>query len=356
MLMEALGLKSSTVEIVLLGVIATLALSQLVNRRSVSRPSIAFTFALAAFGGWAWFRTTPESFSFSYASGPARADSLIAASFLALVGCFILALNRFIDRDMFLWAYGLFSLGAVILTTGDTQGIWAGRSLALAGLAFLLATGRDLVRRTLMLMSFILMLANGHEGPIVAVAAAFVLVFATRLRGLARFAGIVVALVAAVLALQSVPWVFGSLDHDGNGSARLTIWESYLARPLGGSLFYGNGFGAISADVGTYSHNAAVDIIFGLGIFGAILWISVLYRMGRASVLCQLSPLWVSALVMSMFSGSFAGNAEYWLLGGVAIALHQNLSCLPVDDCTAPETRIISGGNGVGCHMAAPRP
>jgi len=324
-LLETFGVKSSSVEIILLISLATLVVFSLISGRSAGRPFLAFACGWAAFAAWAFFRTSSDSFVFSYAGGPARSESMIAASFLVLAGCIILALNSFIDRDVFLWAYGTLSLGSVILNPAESPGIWDGRSLALAGIAFSLASALKVLRLALTLACTLLVLLNGHQGPLLAFGAAAILLFFARASGVTRIVVSGLTVMTTVVASQALPWIFGWLDQEGTGSERLSMWQLYLERSWD-SLVFGHGFGTTTVGVGQYPHNAAVDVIYGLGFVGVIVWMALLYEFGRGSWRSGLAPLWVSALVMSMFSGAFPANAEYWLIGGISIALARGTS------------------------------
>ena len=93
---------------------------------------------------------------------------------------------------------------------------------------------------------------------------------------------------------------------------------------------------------GSYPHNAALEVFFGLGLIGLFVWVLLIAAMVRASAVTGLLPVFTTAAFFALFSGGFMSNPEYWMVGGTAIA-------------AAGARRAFSGTAGVGPTRSSER-
>jgi len=175
----------------------------------------------------------------------------------------------------------------------------------------------------IMLLSFFVMLRAGSRSPIVALFV--VLIFWLFARGKNVVLGAtmsIVAILVIVTFIDPILGLFGDISpiiesrlrasiYEGDSSGRNPIFETafqaFLDKPIFGKQFaiFNNG------DFG-YSHNLILDSLMGLGIFGGIamvyiLWIAV--KKSYFSVRNKDSNYWISLIliqqiVLSMFSGA----------------------------------------------------
>jgi len=317
-----IGVGADNARIALLALCSAFALVPMAGGRAFLWQKRSFVGALFLFSAWAWLRVTSESFVFysHFSFEPAfNSESLTKAAFLTLATCALLASVAEYDRSVFLWGFGILSLAGGIFS-GDLNGIWIARSFVFAGLAFMLAPGPRWIRIPLVAASLALLASEPFQGPWLAAMAGAVALATTAVRGIVRVLLVGVLLMSSAFLIGFSSVVFSALDYDNNASARLTKWAEYLSG-VPERLILGHGFGTSPITITDYSHNSAIDIAFGLGLVGVALWLWLLAFFVRTSVRAGLAPLWIAAFVMSLFSGHFSANSEYWLLGGVSVSL-----------------------------------
>ena len=320
--LNRIGIGANNATVVLLALCSVFAFVPIVRGRAFLRQQISFLIGILLFTVWAALRVTPESFVFygPFSIEPTfNSGSLTKAAFLTLATCALLASVRDYDRGVFLWSFGILSLGGGLISE-DLNGIWVARSFAFAGLAFMLAPGRRWVRVPLVAGSLALLVSEPFQGPWLALLAGAVVWVVSAMRGIARIAVVGILLGSALLLIEFSSLVFSALDYDNNASARLVLWAEYLSG-VPARLLFGHGFGTTPMAIADYSHNSLIDIVFGLGLVGVGLWLWLFVIFARDSVKSRLAPLWVAALVMSLFSGYFSANSTYWLIGGLAVSM-----------------------------------
>ena len=132
--------------------------------------------------------------------------------------------------------------------------------------------------------------------------------------------------VAAVVVLVGV------LDPSSYAVARLVVGDPNVigrASFLGAALplflhspVFGIGIGGFAATgLDLYPHNMIAEIAVELGVIGIVLflmWFGLALRGAARSPL--LVALVVASAVFSLFSGSLAGNAEFWMLSAFAVS------------------------------------
>lgn len=115
------------------------------------------------------------------------------------------------------------------------------------------------------------------------------------------------------------------LERDPNVRGRLNaknkaieVWKD--------NLLFGTGLGGFAKmDERVYPHNLIVELLCEGGIFGFILWLSMIFLMwkkfGKTSIL---KVLFLQTIVYTLASGDFGSNFEYMLIGMPAIAYDGN--------------------------------
>lgn len=107
----------------------------------------------------------------------------------------------------------------------------------------------------------------------------------------------------------------GSGTIDSVTTGRSTIWVVYLKTILNEPkiLFFGNGLNSMIQPLGKVPHNTYLDLLFNLGILGAILLIALL-RMGMGKIRLK-GGIWllVIMLMIRMFAISILSYDNLWL-------------------------------------------
>jgi O-antigen ligase len=192
--------------------------------------------------------------------------------------------------------------------------------------------GVSLIKRIfiifVMLLSFFIMLRAGSRSPVLALAV--VLIFWLFARGKNLVLGISITAVTILLIfvfMDPILSFMGNISpviearlrasiYEGESSGRDPLYnfafQAFLEKPLVGSQFaIFNKFGGFS-----YSHNIILDALMGLGLFGGlamlyILWITI--RKSYLMIKLKDSNLWIALIliqqiVLSMLSGAFYYN------------------------------------------------
>lgn len=176
------------------------------------------------------------------------------------------------------------------------------------------------------------------DGPIIALVVGCVVIVIQRFAGsgskvVVATVSLIVAFMAILLGLTTV------LDRDGNATSRVELLQAALHHD---DLLTGAGFGSPPMSTGSYPHNAALEVFFGLGLIGLFVWVLLIAAMVRASAVTGLLPVFTTAAFFALFSGGFMSNPEYWMVGGTAIA-------------AAGARRAFSGTAGVGPTRSSER-
>ena len=136
--------------------------------------------------------------------------------------------------------------------------------------------------------------------------------------------GFAIGLTVAVTVASTTPTTsFAGVVNDPNVTSRALYLDLssqlFLASPI-----FGNGLGTFAslgaADL--YPHNIVAEIAGELGMAGLALlfaWFLLALRAAARSPL--LMSLVVATAAFSLFSGSIAGNAEFWIFTGIAVAM-----------------------------------
>lgn len=181
---------------------------------------------------------------------------------------------------------------------------------------------------TVMLLSFFIMLRAGSRSPILALAV--VLIFWLFARGKNLVLGISITAVTILLVfifMDPILSFMGNISpviesrlrmgiYEGHTSGRDILYnyafQAFLEKPLIGSQFaIFNNFGDF-----IYSHNIILDALMGLGLFGGLAMIYILWSGLKSTfVMIKLKDnhFWISLIliqqiVLSMLSGSFYYN------------------------------------------------
>lgn len=188
----------------------------------------------------------------------------------------------------------------------------------------------------LMVLSFIIMLRAASRGPLVAFVSLFFLVIYSSLKNKILAIVVSLALLAVIwINLDSLLAFIGSISpmmeqrvsaaaFDGDDSGRSFLYANaidiFMRNPLfGGKFVLDNGF---------YSHNSILDVLMGLGLFGGIAWLYLMYKdtavssrqiQNRSSmmIVCILS---VQMLIRCMFSGAIYTNNELIVLMTIVLS------------------------------------
>lgn len=140
------------------------------------------------------------------------------------------------------------------------------------------------------------------------------------------------AMLGLVGGLAVAAVLIGVFDPGSSALARLVVDDPNVtsrARLLGaaGSLFLqapvlGTGLGGFAATgLDLYPHNLIAEIAVELGLVGilvSVLWLALSLRGAARSPL--LMSLMVATGAFALFSGSLAGNNEFWMISALAIA------------------------------------
>ena len=132
------------------------------------------------------------------------------------------------------------------------------------------------------------------------------------------------ATVAVTVASTATPTTsFATVVNDPNVTSR-ALYLDLSSQLFVASPIFGNGLGTFAslgaADL--YPHNIVAEIAGELGVAGLALlfaWFLLALRAAARSPL--LMSLVVATAAFSLFSGSIAGNAEFWIFTGIAVAM-----------------------------------
>lgn len=215
------------------------------------------------------------------------------------------------------------------LINADQNLIWISRTIAIAAVAaltipnikfvFRICAGIPLIAMTLLL---------GKDGPVagllVGLLLALLLFSISRSTNLARTVFFCLLWVGLFILAVFVPWWGGILSHnsqDGNVTYREFIYQRsfdiFMDSPITG-LFATSP--AVSGYETTYTHNTIIEVLLSWGALGLLFWVACLVSASVSAAKIGLLPLFATALVVSMFSGDFASNPEYWILGAASVA------------------------------------
>ena len=318
---------------ILLGISLTVvALSDSLHRMRIERTRVATAALIAVFALLAYFRMNPASFlsGREVMSGDEERilslqESLVLAAFWTL---FVALAVGFISlkRDAVLWSLaivglvvGVLAVIAGLLESGST--IWIGRCFALSFVAaFTIRRGR-FIRGVVVGLALAGLLAVGHQGPIVAAIVGLIVALLLRARHLQR-AAVLVSLTALLLAIYLFleRWLLQFLDAGSSLTARADLAANTLAA-LGSAGVWGAGTSVQPVGLAIRSHNSLLEVAYGLGLVGSILWLTIVVVFIRDSRCASILPVWLTAWVFSMSSGILPSNPEYWIVGAAASSL-----------------------------------
>jgi O-antigen ligase len=238
----------------------------------------------------------------------------------------------------------------------DANPIWVARALFVGALVVLFGPFR--LRWKLLLVP--ILLVAGHQtdslGPTVGLAAGIWVGFAETLRSADRSdrrvqLGWAVLVLTIGVGLAVVFGVIGtagtyltSVVNDPNVTSRALFldvaFRAFLASPL-----VGNGIGAFAATgLAEYPHNIVLEIAAEMGIVGLACllgWVVLAFRGAARSPL--LLALLVASGTFALFSGSMAGNAEFWLFSGLAVAMTRGSPSLAPAAVASTAAAVVSG-------------
>lgn len=146
--------------------------------------------------------------------------------------------------------------------------------------------------------------------------------------------------------------IFGVVGT-GNVVSRMAYLEAagslFLRAPLTGVGI--GGFAATGLDL--YPHNLLAEVAAELGIVGVLVlagWFIMAFRAAAGSPV--LVALLASAAVFTLFSGSLAGNSEFWIVSGLAIGASRSRIAA---DAAARSAAEAAGGGAPGERMDGQR-
>jgi len=133
--------------------------------------------------------------------------------------------------------------------------------------------------------------------------------------------GTALGIVASFGLLDQVSTVLSSFLAEPDVTSRAS-YISESTRLFQSHPFLGVGFGGFAASgLDTYPHNLVFEIAAELGLLGILLlvpWVAFAVRGAAGSPI--LMALLVATAIFSLFSGSIASNAEFWLCSAFAVA------------------------------------
>jgi O-antigen ligase len=224
------------------------------------------------------------------------------------------------------------SEGGVSRTLLDQNPIWAARAVMVGALVAVLGPFRlvvKLVTAPVLVLAGVLTLSLGPSmGMVLGLLAAAVTALIQSGRRTGRpspgWVLLVIATGFGLIALLSgvLDWFIGPLIDDPNVTARSGYIDASISLFLRSPLF-GDGIGGFaSTGLDQYPHNLVLEIAVEMGIIGLaglVAW-GILALAGAAR-----SPLLMGLVVgtgaFTLFSGSLAGQNEFWMLSAVAVAL-----------------------------------
>lgn len=236
-----------------------------------------------------------------------------------------------------------------LLEAGANE-IWIARTVALAAIAVLTIPSVPLPIR--ILLGSVLTFATfdlEKDGPIVAlvigglVGVVNFLSHRYKTWRVLLIGGLTLILVGIALI---TPWgsILEHISADGNVESREVLLQSAFSHFLN-SPWIGQ-FVTSPADLTFYSypHNAFAELSLSWGLLGILIWIGAMSMASVSAFRTNTAGLLASAIAFSLFSGDFASNPEYWLLGAAAVATMLQIHKIPatdekVEDETLQQTR-----------------
>lgn len=178
----------------------------------------------------------------------------------------------------------------------------------------------------LMVLSFVLMLRVASRGPLVTFVAVVLFFLFSRAKN--KFFGLLISLIVILLVwyyMSTILEWLGSISplmeqrmaaaiFEDDSSGRDILYREaisiFLQNPILGKQFVlNNGF---------YPHNSVLDVMIGLGFFGALVWVYLLlkniklgyYNVANKTSLMTISLLSVQFIIKGMFSGAMYTQSD----------------------------------------------
>lgn len=210
--------------------------------------------------------------------------------------------------------------------------IWAGRAAVIVAIVGVFGPFKLPTRLVLLVTGTIGAVLTGSAGPLVGLVAGILSGAAVEVRGRgwgdwrSRLAWVsLLGLAAGLLVVVMFGVLNTALDEaltDPNNLSRPNFLIG-AASLFSGSPLIGGGFGAFaSTGLDLYPHNLVAEVASELGLLGLLAlgaWILVVLRASIRSAL--FTALTVTTFVFAMFSGSIAGDAEFWFFSALAVGV-----------------------------------
>lgn len=174
----------------------------------------------------------------------------------------------------------------------------------------------------LMVLSFVLMLRAASRGPLVSFMVVLLFSLFSRMKN--KVVGIIISLIVILLVWVNISTILdwlGSISpmmeqrmaatmYEDDSSGRDSLYKQaidiFLQNPVLGKQFVlNNGF---------YSHNSILDVMIGLGFFGALFWIYLIWndlKLSNRNVLNKTSLITISLLSVQFILKGFFSGAMY---------------------------------------------
>lgn len=183
-----------------------------------------------------------------------------------------------------------------------------------------------IVLAALSLLSFILLLRSASRGPLICFLVIILTLVSTKLRNrfVAFFISSIIVFFVWINISSILDWLgtvsplmetrMSATVYESDSSGRDSLYKEafsfFLQSPLWGKQF-------VLSD-GMYCHNSILDVMIGLGFFGALLWVYILYKtllfayrlLLDRSMLVIVSLLTIQFILKSFFSGSICISNE----------------------------------------------
>ena len=221
-------------------------------------------------------------------------------------------------------------------TLFDENPIWAARAAFVGALVVLFGPFPTIARLCMPPVMIVAGLLTGSLGPFLGLAfggwagAVELLRSADRTDGrvalgwAALATGTAIAIAAALIGplIPEVEALIELVTNDQNVTSRADFLNAaaadFLSAPVGGI-----GFGGFAASgLHLYPHNIVAEIAAELGVVGLLglaAWLALAIRGAAGSPI--LVALVVGTATFSLFSGSVAGNGEFWMFSALAVAM-----------------------------------
>jgi branched-subunit amino acid transport protein AzlD len=285
--------------------------------------------------------------SLAWSSDPAYGMSKLAlwlttcilpAAFIVMLARATTVSWRFIAGIGFAYAVILILFGADTATYPGratifgANPIWIARAAVIVSIVGVFGPFKPRTRLLLLVTGTVGALMTGSLGPLAGLVAGILAGAAVevRRRGWGDWRTLVAMIcLLGVAAMLLVVVTLGLLDpavddalRDPNNLSRGTFL-GVAARLFSASPLIGTGFGGFaSTGLDVYPHNLVAEVASELGLLGLLAlaaWILVVLRASIRSAL--FTALIVTTFVFSMFSGSIAGNAEFWFFSALAVGV-----------------------------------